>query len=63
MVKTIELLVKECQKLEIHKHYCDNGYGSMPKVCKYNGDVIHVPVYKDGHRGYSIRYECKLFKK
>ena len=63
MKKTLEKVVKECYKEKIHPHYCDKVYGSMDKICKYNGQIIQVPVYKDGHRGYAIRYECLRYKK
>lgn len=52
-----------CQRKNDHKHFCDKTYSTMPKVCKYNGDKIQVPVYKDGVRGYSLRYECRKYKK
>ena len=57
----LEKAVKACQKESTHIFYCNKTYGTQPKVCKYNGNRIKVPIQKDGILGYAFRYECKLY--
>ena len=59
----LEQIVRICEKRGVpKKFYCDKVYVSDGIKCKYHGRIIHVISYKDGVRGYSIRYECKKTK-
>jgi len=70
MKKGLEKIILDCQKNQKSKgciapmlSYCDKVYSSQDKICKYNGEAIQVPIYKEGIRGYALRYSCILYSK
>ncbi len=61
MIKTkrIEKIIEACIRSDYHKFYCDKFYVANEIKCKYHGKIVHVLSFKNGIKGYQIRYECK----